>query len=153
MSRLTSRCEWCFHVYLRCSVQKIAKRRRGAGSMILEDILRRYPELFGAKKVEGREVDVEQTIAALTRELNPQISRALSARRAILQSLAPAREKYGWPKWEECFKDPISGKPWTFREIVQGLIDNFLDRETPHRWRLNDDVPIPPDAHPLANPG
>jgi malate synthase len=121
--------------------------------MISEDILQSYPELFGTKKVGGREINVEQTIAALTRELNPEIARALSARRAILQSSAPVREKYGWPKWEERFEDPISGRPWTFREIVQGLVDNFLDHESSHRWRLNDDVPIPPDAHPLKNPG
>ena len=47
----------------------------------------------------------------------------------------------------------MSGKPWTFRHIVQGLIDNFLGRESEWRWRLNDEVPIPDDAHPLANPG
>jgi malate synthase len=121
--------------------------------MIFEEIVQSYPELFGTKKVGGREVNVEQTIAALTRELNPGIAKALSARRAILRSPAPVREKYGWPKWEERFEDPISGSPWTFREIVQGLIDNFLDQKTPHSWRLNDDVPIPPDAHPLKNPG
>ena len=47
----------------------------------------------------------------------------------------------------------MSGKSWTFRQVVQGLIDNFLGRETEWRWRLNDEVPIPADAHPLANPG
>lgn len=121
--------------------------------MILESILQSFPELFGTKKVGGHEVDVEQTIAVLTRELNPGIARALSARRAILQSSAPVREKYAWPKWNEQFEDPIGGKPWTFRQIVEGLIDNFLDRKSPHGWRLNDQVPIPPDAHPLNNPG
>ncbi len=50
-------------------------------------------------------------------------------------------------------RDPVSGKPWTFRQIVQGLIDNFLDRDSEWRWRLNDEVPIPADVHPLQNPG
>ncbi|MGE5347271.1 MAG: malate synthase [Acidithiobacillales bacterium] len=36
---------------------------------------------------------------------------------------------------------------------MQGLIDNFLGRESEWRWRLNDEVPIPMDAHPSANPG
>jgi malate synthase len=121
--------------------------------MILEDVLRGFPELFGTKKVGGREINVEETIAVLTRELNPAIARALSARRAILQSTRPVDEKYGWPKWDERFEDPISGNQWMFREIVEGLIDNFLDRKSSHSWRLNDDVPIPPDAHPLKNPG
>lgn len=121
--------------------------------MILEDVLRGFPELFGTKKIGGREINVEETIAVLTRELNPAIARALSARRAILQSTKPVGEKYGWPKWDERFEDPITGNQWTFREIVEGLIDNFLDRKGSHSWRLNDDVPIPPDAHPLKNPG
>ena len=33
------------------------------------------------------------------------------------------------------------------------MIDNFLDRESEWRWRLNDEVPIPADVHPLDNPG
>jgi len=36
---------------------------------------------------------------------------------------------------------------------VQGMIDNFLGRESQWRWRLNDEVPIPADAHPLRNAG
>ena len=101
--------------------------------MIDSDILQSFPELFGPKEVNGREINVEQTIAALTRELNSEIAAALSARRAILQSPAPVREKYAWPKWDENFNDPITGSQWTFRDIVQGLIDNFLDRES--QWR------------------
>ncbi len=121
--------------------------------MIREDIVQRLPGLFGTKKVNGREINAEETIATLTRELRPEIARALTARRELLQSLEPVREKYAWPKWEERFEDPVSGKPWTFCQIVQGLIDNVLGRESELRWRLNDDVPIPNDAHPLANPG
>ena len=33
------------------------------------------------------------------------------------------------------------------------MIDNFLGRDSAWRWRLNDEVPIPKDAHPLTNPG
>ena len=121
--------------------------------MVREDILKGFPDLFGKKKVGGREVEVEETIAMLTRELNPAIAKVLTARRAILQSAAPVREKYSWPDWNESFTDPVSGRQFSFREIVQGLIDNFLDRESPQSWRLNDEVPIPEDVHPLKNPG
>ena len=121
--------------------------------MIHQDILQRFPELFGTKKVNGREVNVDQTIETLTRELGPEIAAALNARRALLESREPVRKKYAWPKWDDAFEDPISGKPWTFRQIVQGMIDNFLDRDSKLRWRLNDEVPIPKDAHPLTNPG
>lgn len=121
--------------------------------MIREDILQQFPELFGTKRVNGRDVKVEETITTLTRELWPAIAEALNARRAVLDNPQPVRTKYAWPKWEESFEDPVSGKPWTFRQIVQGMIDNFLDREGLSRWRLNDEVPIPADVHPLDNPG
>ena len=121
--------------------------------MIREEILQTFPELFGSHKVNGRRIDVEQTIATLTRKLRPRIHEALAKRRALLQSGAPVKEKYGWPKSDEKFEDPVSGKFWTFSQIVQGMIDNFLDRQSEWRWRLNDEVPIPKDAHPLNNPG
>jgi malate synthase len=121
--------------------------------MIRSDILQKFPDLFGSKTVNGKNVNVEQTITTLTRELRPEIAAALTARRQILESPEPVREKYGWPRWEEKFEDPIKGGTWTYRQIVQGLIDNFLGRETEWRWRLNDEVPIPKDAHPLKNPG
>ncbi|MGZ4817562.1 MAG: malate synthase [Terriglobales bacterium] len=121
--------------------------------MIQQDVLQKFPELFGKKKINGREVNVEETIATLTRELRPDIASVLSARRELLASPAPAREKYAWPSWEDKFEDPLSGKPWTFRQIVQGMIDNFFGRESEWRWRLNDETPIPKDAHPLTNAG
>ena len=121
--------------------------------MVREDILQQFPELFGTKNVNGSNVNVEETIATLTRELRPAIAEVLNARRALLKSSEPVRSKYGWPKWDESFQDPVSGRSWTFRQIVQGMIDNFLDRESEWRWRLNDEVPIPADVHPLDNPG
>ncbi len=121
--------------------------------MIREDILQSFPELFGTKKVNGRDVDVEQTIDTLTRELRPEIAAALTARRALLGSSAPVATRYAWPKWEDTFEDPVSGQPWTFRQIVQGMIDNFLGRDTKWRWRLNDEAPIPEHVHPSRNPG
>jgi len=121
--------------------------------MIRADILQKFPDLFGTKKVNGREVDVEQTIATLTRELDPEIAAVLSARRALLQSPAAVGEKYAWPKWDDTFEDPVSGRPWTYRQIVQGLIDNFLGRDSKWRWRLNDDAPIPEHVHPSKIPG
>ena len=121
--------------------------------MIREDILEGFPELFGKKQVNGRELDVEQTIATLTRELRPEIAAALSARRELLRSPAPVAQKYAWPGWDEAFEDPVTGKRWTLRQIVQGTVDNFLGRDSAWRWRLNDEVPIPEHVHPSRNPG
>ena len=35
--------------------------------MIRQDILQKFPDLFGKKKVNGRQVDVEETIATADR--------------------------------------------------------------------------------------
>ena len=121
--------------------------------MIREDILQKFPDLFGTKKVNGREVSVDETIATLTRELRPDIAAALTARRVLLQSDAPVTRKYAWPSWDETFADAVTGQRWSFRQIIQGLIDNFLGQDSHWRWRLNDEVPVPKDAQPLANPG
>ncbi|UCF03740.1 MAG: malate synthase, partial [Deltaproteobacteria bacterium] len=121
--------------------------------MIREDILQSFPGLFGTKTINGRKVNVEQEIATLARELHPEIAAALTARRELLLSPAPVREKYGWPKWDDTFEDPATGQFWTYHQIIQGLIDNFLGRDSQWSWRLNDEVDIPKDAHPLTNPG
>src|SRR5215469_9613173 len=121
--------------------------------MVRKDILDKFPSLFGNKKVNGRDVNVEESIATLTRELRPLIATALNVRRETLESPGAVTQKYGWPDWDRKFEDPVSGEPWTWRQIVQGMIDNFLGRESQWRWRLNDEVPIPQDAHPLDNPG
>lgn len=124
-----------------------------AEAEVHEDILQKFRELFGIKSVNNCKVNVEQTITTLTRELRADIAAALTARRALLESPTPVNKKYAWPKWDETFEDPVTRQVWTYRHIVQGLIDNFLGRESVWRWRLNDEVPIPEDAHPLANPG
>ena len=82
--------------------------------MIRQDILQQFPELFGTKNINGREINVEETMATLTRELRPAIAEALSARRALLESAEPVRRKYGWPRWEETFDDPVTGRPGHF---------------------------------------
>jgi malate synthase len=121
--------------------------------MIREDILQEFPELFGSRTINGRTVNVEEAISQLSRDLGPEIARALTVRRELLESPAAVREKYAWPKWDQTFEDPVTGRQRTFRQIVQGLVDNFLGQDSELRWRLNDEVPIPADAHPTQNPG
>ncbi len=121
--------------------------------MIRADVMQQFPDLFGKKTVNGREVDVEETIATLTREARPGIAEALGARRALLASPEPVAKKYAWLGSSETFEDPAGGPSRTFKEIVQGLLDNAAGRETPLRWRLNDEVPIPEHVHPSRNPG
>jgi len=135
------------------SEEKERSLNSGDKAIIREDILQSFPRLFGTKTINNRKVNVEQEIAALAQELHSEIAAVLTARRELLHSPAPVREKYSWPKWDDTFEDPVTKKFWTYRQIVQGLIDNFLGRDSEWRWRLNDEVPIPKDAHPLTNPG
>ena len=131
-----------------------AKTLKGADKAVIrEDILQSFPKLFGTKTVNGRTIEVEQEIAAVAEELHPEIAAALSARRSLLNSPEPVRRKYAWPKWEDTFEDPVTRQFWTYRHVIQGLIDNFLGRDSEWRWRLNDEVPVPEDANPLTNPG
>ena len=80
-----------------------------AGAMIREDILQKFPDLFGTKNVNGREVNIERTIATLTQELRPEIAAALTARRMLLESPVPVREKYAWPKWDDDVRGSCNG--------------------------------------------
>src|SRR5216117_4134886 len=89
--------------------------------MIREDILQKFPELFGTKTINGRTISVEEAISVLTRELGPEIAAALTARRKLLESAVAVREKYAWPKWDDSFEDPVTVRQRTFRQIVQGL--------------------------------
>ncbi|MBV9610176.1 MAG: malate synthase, partial [Acidobacteria bacterium] len=98
--------------------------------MIRSDIVQSFPDLFENKRVNGREVNIENTIATLTRELRPEIDAALNARRERLAEPGSVPKKYGWPKWDEKFEDPVTGQFWTWRQIVQGMIDSFLGRDT-----------------------
>ena len=65
--------------------------------MVRKDILEKFPELFGSKSVNGRQVNVEEAITTLTRELRPDIAAALSARRKTLESPAPVRARTDCP--------------------------------------------------------
>src|SRR5438094_8157766 len=103
-----------------------ASARLGVETMIREDILDKFPELFGTKTINGREVNVEHAIATFTREFRPAIAAALSARRTLLRPAQSVHAKYGWPKWDDAFADPVTGRLWTSPQIVQGLIDNVL---------------------------
>src|SRR3989442_7870528 len=97
--------------------------------MIREDILQKFPELFETKPINGRTINVEETISVLTRDLGPEIAAALTARRKLLESAAAVREKYSWPKCDDSFEDSVTRPPRTVRPILQGLIDNYLRRD------------------------
>jgi len=115
-------------------------------------VVKNYGDLLGVKTVNNRQVSVEGLIEELVREFRDEINRVIRARREWLNDKRPVRVKGAFPHWEEKFVD-ADGNVRTFREIVQGLIDNLLDRDSPLRWGLNWNTPVPDDLHPLKNPG
>jgi len=122
------------------------------GSNIEITVKEEYSDLLGDKKVNNKILNVEETILDLFNEFNLDIKKALRNRRDWLNLKIGVKEKASFPDWEFKFED-AEGNVRTFREIVQGLIDNFHDRNTPLRWCLNEHVPIPDKVHPLKNPG
>jgi malate synthase len=119
---------------------------------ISQKVLREFNDLLGEKVVNGRRVVVEELIEEMARRFQGEISKAVRARREWLEDRRPVREKAAFPQWDDKFVD-ADGNVRTFREIVQGLIDNFLGRDTQLRWGLNWNTPVPRDLHPLKNPG
>ncbi|MEM2042997.1 MAG: malate synthase [Nitrososphaerota archaeon] len=111
-----------------------------------------YGELLGEKVVNGRRLVVEQVIGELTVRLRPEIDAAVALRRRLLDDPRPVVEKWRFPDWEERFTD-ADGNTRTFREIVQGMLDNLHGRETPLRWRLNENVPVPDEINPVRRAG
>jgi len=119
---------------------------------IQDEIYHNYKDLFGEKIINDRIVSVEGLIEELSAEFSYEIKRVISKRRKWLESKDSVSLKGSFPSWDEVFVD-AEGNKRTFREIVQGMIDNFLQRQSSLRWRLNDHVQIPNDAHPIKNPG
>ncbi len=116
-------------------------------------VLKKFPDLFSKKTVNGKSVDVLQAIGELTVSLDGLFKKALTERRSVLLSKEPFSSKYKFPAWDEKFEDPAEGKTLTYREIVEGLLDNFSGKRSKLAWRLNENYPIPDYAHPLKNPG
>ena len=115
-------------------------------------VKRDYSDLLGEKTVNGRVVSVEGLIEEIVKELGAEVDKAIRARKEWHERKESVRVKGAFPKWDDKFVD-ADGNVRTFREIVQGVIDNFLGRDTPLRWGLNQNVPVPHDLHPLKNPG
>jgi malate synthase len=113
-------------------------------------VMREYSDLFGEKIVNGRRIIVEELIVELAREFSSEIDRVIRARREWLLRKESVRIKGAFPSWDEKFAD-ADGNVRTYREILQGLIDNFLGRDSEHRWGLNQRTPIPGDLDPLRS--
>ena len=112
---------------------------------IRPDIYEKHPSLFGAKTVNGRAVNVEDLIATMVRETRDEFRELLAARHALQEQVARRERAYGFLPPDTKVTD-ADGNSTTVRDIRQGMLDGFFGRKTPHAWRLNASVPIPPDT-------
>jgi malate synthase len=109
------------------------------------DIYEKHKSLFGDKTVNGRRINVEDLIAQLTRATKDEFRTLLSARHAYQQQVGRRERSYGFLAPEVKIAD-ADGNTATVRDIRQGMLDGFFGRKTPHAWRLNPSLPIPPDT-------
>ena len=112
---------------------------------IRPDIRDQYASLFGAKRVNGRTVVVEDLIAAMTMEAGAELQMLLAERHAFQEQVARGEARYGFPPSGTGVSD-ADGIHTTVGAIRQGLLDGFFGRPTADAWRLNPAVPIPLDT-------
>src|SRR5687767_11931316 len=109
------------------------------------DIYEKHRSLFGDKTVNGRRVNVDDLIAQLTRETKSEFRSLLSARHTLQDQVGRRERSYTFLPPDTKVSD-ADGNTMTVRDIRQGMLDGFFGRKTPHAWRLNPTVPIPPDT-------
>ncbi|GEM_PF-291153 len=91
-------------------------------------------ELFGDKNVNGRTINVEQTLARFMQEFE-----------ADREGLLPMRLANPVTTYNDLDRVIVDakGNQRTVRSIIQGAIDNFKGKKTAEAWRLNESVPVP----------
>lgn len=122
--------------------------RRGQSqpaARVREDIFETYADLFGDQAVNGRSLNVLRLAGDLTRKFRPEFSSVLASRRAFLGAAASGKARYGFSGSKDGIGD-ADGNRWTAAQVRQGMLDEFLGRDTPWRWRLNASTAIPAEV-------
>ena len=117
-------------------MNRYSSQKRERTLVIRPDIATGYADLFGEKTVNGRSCSVEGLIVSLTRTIEADLGRLLTARREFLAQITTGKRRYGFADPAEEVED-ADGKRLTAAQVRQGMVDNLLGRDTPYRWRLN----------------
>ena len=125
--------------------------RDAPGLQVRDDIREQHAGLFGMKRVNGRDIDVEGLIAALLgdEEIGGKFPELLDTRRQFHEDVTAGKAKYQFANPREAVVD-ADGNTLTVAQIRQGMIDGFLGRATEAAWQLNPTTPIPDE---LMRPG
>jgi malate synthase len=116
-----------------------------SSATVRPDILQKYSDLFGTKTVNGRQVNVEELIARLTRSTRGEFASLMQARHQLHNRVAHRQGQYDFLDAATQVSDP-DGHRATVGDIRQGMLDGFFGRSTPKAWRVAATVPIPSDV-------
>ena len=116
-----------------------------SSAVVRADILQKYSDLFGSKTVNGRQVNVEELIARLTRATRSEFAVLMQARHQLHNRVAHRQSQYDFLEPVTQVTDP-DGNRATVGDIRQGMLDGFFGRKTPNAWGVGEHVPIPSDV-------
>jgi len=116
-----------------------------SSATVRADIQQKYSDLFGSRTVNGRQVNVEQLIAQLTRATRADFASLMQARHQLHQRIAHKQGQYDFLDPSTVVTD-ADGNRATVGDIRQGMLDGFFGRRTPNAWRVGANVPIPADT-------
>ena len=108
-------------------------------------IASKHPSLFGKKTVNGKELIVEDVIATMHIQLDPE-RKILRGKRKERDDKIATGALHNWNEDGTVFADVDGDGALTRTQIRKGLVDNALGRDSTERWRLNDTVAINPEV-------
>jgi malate synthase len=116
-----------------------------SSAAVRADILQKYSDLFGTKTVNGRQVNVEELIARLTRSTRGDFASLMQARHQLHDRIAHSQGQYDFLEAGTQISD-ADGNRASVGDIRQGMLDGFFGRSTPTAWHVGAHVPIPKDT-------
>ncbi len=111
-----------------------------ATAVIRPDIAANYAEIFGTKSIDGRSVNVEETIARLTEQTSGIFRQILEARQAFQARVVRNEATYDFVDGSVIISD-ANGHTASVADIRQGMLDRFFGRATAAAWRVSPDIP------------
>ena len=103
-----------------------------ATAVIRSDIAANYAEIFGTKSIDGRSVNVEDTIARLMEQTAGAFRQILETRQAFQARVVRNEAKYDFVDGSVIVSDP-NGHSASVADIRQGMLDRFFGRATRRR--------------------
>ena len=111
-----------------------------ATAVIRPDIAANYAEIFGTKSIDGRSVNVEDTIARLMEQTSDAFREILETRQAFQARVVRNEAAYDFVDGSVIVSD-ANGHSASVADIRQGMLDRFFGRATAAAWRVAPDIP------------